>query len=119
MAVMSGILASIGRFATADGKRRGSVVHATHRPASPLSTARSPLQPHQRAAHRAKQRGCLAPASDTPPIVEPIRQSLQNGAPIPERHRSDQIDHQHGQGLGQPLGRQFGRGARRHRHGEG
>ncbi len=79
----------------------------------------SALQPHQRAADRAEQSGGFTSASNTPPIIQPVRQSLKDGAPIPEGHGSDQIDHQHGQGLGQPLGRQFGRGARRHCHGEG
>lgn len=109
---------SIGRFATTDGKRRGSGVHATLRPASAPSTAGSSLQPHQRRRDRAEQRRGLASGRGAAASVQAVCQPLQHRATVQGGQLADEIVHQHGQGLGQPLGRQVGGCARRPR-GEG
>lgn len=77
------------------------------------------LHPHQRAADRAEQGRGLGPIGDTPAVVQPIGEPLQRPAPLGERQRSDEIQHQDGERLRQPIGRQFGRRARHRLRGEG
>ncbi len=79
----------------------------------------SALQAHQGAANRAEQRGCFRAPSGAAPVVEPVGQPLQHHAPIAHVQGADQVVQYDGHGLGQPVGRQFGRGARRRLRGEG
>lgn len=73
----------------------------------------SASHPYQGFAHTTEQQSSNVTAGGSPSVIEPIGQPLQHSASVVDVESADQIEHHDGHGLCQPVGRQFGRRARR------